>query len=137
MGCPCRQIRTAIEHLPGGKFLTGLLPALPPEKGPPMKMLARVPGQTFHLAHGPIYRADHDCVVDVMPGDVAEMRRVGCVEAPAASEIAPEPATPAPEPATPAPMPAPEQGTHWESLEEFAASLPDGAVPAAAEHSEQ
>src|SRR5262245_23604620 len=76
MGCPCRQIRAAIERLPGGKFLTGLLPALPP-KGPSMKMLARVPGQSFQLAHGPHYRADDDRVVHVDADDVAGMPRLG------------------------------------------------------------
>lgn len=124
MGCPCRQIRAAIEHLPGGKFLTGLLPALPPTdaKGSSMKMLARVPGQTFQLAHGPSYRAGDDRVIYVEPSDVAEMRRVGCVEAPAeapaAVHIEPEPETPAP-------------GNLAYSLAEFTLSLPDSAEPAA------
>jgi hypothetical protein len=77
MGCPCRQIRAALSHLPGGKFLVGLLPALPP-KGPQMKMLARVAGQSFNLAHGPHYRADDDRVVHVDASDVAEMHRLGC-----------------------------------------------------------
>lgn len=87
MGCPCRQIRAAFEHLPGGRFLVGLLPALPP-KGPPMKLLARVPGQPFTLAHGPHYRAGDDRVVEVDPADVAEMRRLGCTDLPPAE---PEP----------------------------------------------
>jgi hypothetical protein len=82
MGCPCREIRAAIELLPGGRFLTGLLPALPPTKGLAMKMLAPVAGQSFHLAHGPHYQADADRVLHVAAADVAEMRRVGCVEAP-------------------------------------------------------
>ena len=89
MGCPCRQIRAAISHLPGGKFLVGLLPALPP-KGPSMKMLARVAGQSFQLAHGPHYRADDDRVIYVEPADVDEMRRLGCEPAP--EETAEEPA---------------------------------------------
>ena len=90
MGCPCRQIRAALSHLPGGKFLVGLLPALP--KGPNMKMLAPVAGQSFHLVSGNSYFADDDRRVHVEPGDVAEMRRVGCVEAtegPPAGEPAP------------------------------------------------
>jgi hypothetical protein len=82
MGCPCREIRAAIELLPGGRFLTGLLPALPPTKGPSMKMLAPVAGQRFQLAHGPHYQADADRIVHVETADVAEMRRVGCTEAP-------------------------------------------------------
>jgi hypothetical protein len=64
------------------------------------------------LAHGPHYQADLDRVLHVAAADVAEMRRVGCVEAPAAVQIAPEPETPAPG-----------------SLAEFAATLPDSAVP--------
>src|SRR5215510_7679053 len=88
MGCPCRQIRAALSHLPGGKFLVGLLPALPP-KGPSMKMLARVPGQSFQLARGPLYRADGDRVIYVEPADVAEMRRLGCEPAPAEAGDAP------------------------------------------------
>ena len=88
MGCPCREIRAAIELLPGGRFLTGLLPALPPTKGLAMKMLAPVAGQSFHLAHGPHYQADADRIVHVEAADVAEMRRVGCTEAP--SPRAPE-----------------------------------------------
>ena len=115
MGCRCREIRAAIEHLTGGKYLTGLLPALPPTKGPSMKMLAPVAGQTFHLSHGPHYQADGDRILYVEGADVAEMRRVGCVEAPAdepaAVQIAPEPETPAPG-----------------SLAELAASLPDTAA---------
>jgi len=78
MGCRCREIRAAIDRVPGGKFLTGLLPALP--KGPTMKMLARVAGQSFNLANGAQYFADDDRVVEVETHDVAEMRRVGCVE---------------------------------------------------------
>ena len=110
MGCPCRQIRAALSHLPGGKFLVGLLPALPP-KGLSMKMLARVPGQSFQLAHGPHYRADDDRVIYVETADVAEMHRLGCTEAPAdepapAAQIEAEPEPPA------------------GSLEELAASLP-------------
>jgi hypothetical protein len=77
-----------------------------------MKMLAPVAGQSFHLAHGPHYQADADRVLYVAAADVAEMRRVGCVEAPAAVQMAPEPETPAPG-----------------SLAEFAAALPDSAVP--------
>jgi hypothetical protein len=80
-----------------------------------MKMLAPVAVQTFHLAHGPRYQADADRIVHVETADVAEMRRVGCVEAPAAVQIVPEPETPAPG-----------------SLAEFAASLPDSAVKAEA-----
>jgi hypothetical protein len=125
MGCPCRQIRAAIEHLPGGKFLTGLLPALPTDaKGPSMKMLARSPGQTFHLAHGAHYRADAERIVYVETADVAEMRRVGCIEAPAD------------EPAAPAPA-APETAAEPDSLAEFAASLPEGPSKRFAEHPEQ
>jgi hypothetical protein len=93
MGCPCRQIRAAIELLPGGRFFTGLLPALPPTshlaKGPAMKMLARVPGQSFHLSNGAHYFADDARVVHVLAEDVAEMARLGCTEAPA-DEAAPE-----------------------------------------------
>jgi hypothetical protein len=112
MGCPCRQIRAALSHLPGGKFLVGLLPALPP-KGPQMKMLARVAGQSFNLAHGPHYRADDDRVIYVETGDVAEMRRLGCTDAPA------DEPTPAPVAQIEA-EPEPPAG----SLEELAASLP-------------
>jgi len=85
-----------------------------------MKMLARVPGQSFQLAHGPHYRADDDRVIYVETADVAEMRRLGCTDAPA-DEPAPvslgvglDPIAPA-EPEPPA-----------ESLAEFAARLPDG-----------
>ena len=118
MGCPCRQIRAALSHLPGGKFLVGLLPALPP-KGPSMKMLARVAGQSFQLAHGPLYRADDDRVIYVEPGDVAEMRRLGCTDAPADE--------PAPVPQGVDPIaPEPEAEPPAESLAELAASLPDG-----------
>ena len=45
-----------------------------------MKMLARVAGQSFNLANGAQYFADDDRVVEVETHDVAEMRRVGCVE---------------------------------------------------------
>jgi hypothetical protein len=86
MGCPCRQIRAAIEHVPGGKFLVGLLPALPPTEGLAMKMLAPVAGQSFHLAHGPFYRAAAERVIVVAAEDVAEMSRLGCVPAPGSEQ---------------------------------------------------
>lgn len=138
MGCPCREIRAALARVPGGKFLVGLLPALPP-KGPAMKMLARVPGQSFNLANGAQYFADADRVLYVAVEDVAEMRRVGCVEAPAEQEPVKAEAPHDPvaqeimrdEPRLVHLTPAPG------SLEEFAASLPDGPEPPAEmEHTE-
>ena len=89
MGCPCREIRRVIARwLPGGRQLVGLLPDLPPEKGSepipakgfePMRMLARVAGQSFHLVSGNSYYADENRVIrDIDIHDVAELRRVGC-----------------------------------------------------------
>jgi hypothetical protein len=91
MGCPCREIRAAVSRfVPGGKYLVGLLPALP-SKGSVMKMLAPAAGQSFNLSTGGQYFSDpHRVIHDVQIQDVAEMRRVGCVEI-GGSTIAPEP----------------------------------------------
>jgi hypothetical protein len=91
MGCPCREIRAAVSRfVPGGKYLVGLLPALQ-SKGPVMKMLAPAAGQSFNLSTGGQYFSDeHRVIHDVQIQDVAEMRRVGCVEI-GGSTIAPEP----------------------------------------------
>ena len=94
MGCPCREIRRVIARwLPGGKQLVGLLPDLPPERGSepipakgsepmgsePLKMLARVAGQSFHLVSGNSYYADENRVIrDIDIHDVAALRLVGC-----------------------------------------------------------
>jgi hypothetical protein len=81
MGCPCREVRNQIARLPGGKFLLGLLPDLPADKGPHMKMVAPVPGQSIQTSSGNHYRADEARVIhDVNPDDVSELRRVGCVD---------------------------------------------------------
>jgi hypothetical protein len=81
MGCPCREIRNQIARLPGGRFLLGLLPDLPAQKGPHMKMVAPVPGQSIQTSTGRHYRADETRVIhDVNPEDISELRRVGCVD---------------------------------------------------------
>jgi hypothetical protein len=78
MGCPCRQIRQAVAHLPGGRALLGLLPELPRSKGTAMRMQT-TPGQTIHTIAGHHYYADAAGIIeDVDPADVGELQRVGC-----------------------------------------------------------
>jgi hypothetical protein len=78
MGCPCREIRRAIAHLPGGRALIGLLPELPRSKGPTMRMQT-TPGQRITTISGHHYAADADGFIDdVDPEDRSELQRVGC-----------------------------------------------------------
>jgi hypothetical protein len=78
MGCPCREIRRAIAHLPGGRALIGLLPELPRSKGPTMRMQT-TPGQRIMTIAGHHYAADAAGFInDVDPADASELQRVGC-----------------------------------------------------------
>jgi hypothetical protein len=64
-----------------------------------MKLLAKVPGQSFSLAHGPHYHAGEDRVIhDVDPADVAELRRLGCTDVPAEEAAPAMPAAQKPSP---------------------------------------
>jgi hypothetical protein len=95
MGCPCRQIRQVVAHLPGGRALIGRLPQLPRSKGPTMRMQT-TPGQRIFTISGRHYAADQDGVIlEVDPEDVSELSRVGCRIVPA--EIPTPPAAPTPE----------------------------------------
>jgi hypothetical protein len=77
MGCKCQEIRNAITKLPGGKFLVGMLPALP-GKGQTMKMLASAPGQRVQTTTGHHYSAGDDRIAhDIDPDDYAELARIG------------------------------------------------------------
>jgi hypothetical protein len=89
MGCPCREIRRAIAHLPGGRALIGRLPQVPRSKGPMMRMQT-TPGQRIFTISGQHYTADENGLIEKVDAeDVSELMRVGCRIV--AAEIPPTP----------------------------------------------
>jgi hypothetical protein len=140
MGCPCREIRRAIAHLPGGRTLIGLLPELPRSKGPTMRMrMQTTPGQRIMTIAGHHYAADAAGFInDVDPEDRSELLRVGCRIVGLAVEL---PAEPSNETAKSDAVPAiVAPGQQWD---EDGKELPTAAAatepldPAAAGHHEE
>jgi hypothetical protein len=122
MGCPCREIRRAVAHLPGGRALIGLLPELPRSKGPTMRMQT-TPGQRIMTIAGHHYAADEAGFInDVDSEDRSELQRVGCRIVGLAVEL------PAPEPSN--------ETAQSDAVPEPAAPEETGLEPAAAGHHE-
>jgi hypothetical protein len=78
MGCPCREIRQVISHIPGVRNLLGLLPDLPNEGQSAMKMTAH-PGFSVQVTSGTRYTADDKGIIhNVMGDDRVDLRNAGC-----------------------------------------------------------
>ena len=92
MGCPRREIRQVISHLPGVKHFLRLLPNLPNEGQSDMKMKTS-PGRSIFVTSGNGYHADeHGIIHNVLGDDSYDLRRAG-------AEIYSEPTAPSPAPA--------------------------------------
>jgi hypothetical protein len=108
MGCPCREIRQVISHLPGVKHFLRLLPNLPNEGRSDMKMKTH-PGRSIFVPSGNAYHADDKGIIhNVLGDDSYDLMRAGNIEqwfepAPAAAPP-PPPATPPAAPKAPPPV---------------------------------
>jgi hypothetical protein len=77
MGCPCREIRQVISHLPGVKHFLRLLPNLPNEGQSDMKMKTS-PGRSIFVTSGNAYHADeHGIIHNVLGDDSHDLRTAG------------------------------------------------------------
>jgi hypothetical protein len=122
MGCPCREIRQVISHLPGVKHFLRLLPNLPNEGQSDMKMTAR-PGFSVQVTSGARYTADDKGIIhNVMGDDLVDLRNAGCQDH---HEAIPQKPLP---PAEHAPTTSP-QAVDKTSPKPAVAAAPDPAAP--------
>jgi hypothetical protein len=133
MGCPCREIRQVISHIPGVKHFLRLLPNLPNEGRSDMKMKTS-PGRAIFVTSGNSYHADEKGIIaNVLAEDVDDLRRAGAeiyTEATAGAPATvgdPTPQKPLP-PAEHAPKTSP-QAVDKTSPKPAVPAAPDPAAP--------
>jgi hypothetical protein len=107
MGCPCREIRQVISHIPGARHFLNLLPDLPNEGRSDMEMKTQ-PGRSIYTTSGNGYHADKNGIIhNVLAEDADDLRRAGATDVPATvGDPTPQkPSPPAEHPPTPSPKP--------------------------------